>query len=422
MGGESEIGSYSSTGGGSSAPTCSNATSPPVQACEGGAEEAFACGPFRGGSNLQHGDDAVYLLSSGTGRILRFDKAEPGSATVVDTANGSAVNMLVDEPYVYWTGSGGIGRTGTAPGATGELLASPCFPTTTGDLVADSTSIYWSTYAPPFQSVTLRLDKDTSRPATSVLLQGETRGCFGADGARLYHWSPSVISALDKNARCSCECAEAASSSAGGAGGAPGDASGSSGNGTGGINGGGGFTSADVLSCQTSSGIGLNPGAGGTAGYYEDCGGQDVTVLYESPGAQIQGVVMDESHIYFSSYQTISRLTKDGQVSTILPAPEDAGYRAIIYDFALDATSVYAYRTVSLFPGGDNPRSEILRIAKDGSEVASLYERPNELVRAMAVDDTHIYMLVVDGAGECNFTLVRLPKALTPADAGPDAN
>jgi hypothetical protein len=53
-------------------------------------------------------------------------------------------------------------------------------------------------------------------------------------------------------------------------------------------------------------------------------------------------------------------------------------------------------------------------------EIAALYDRPFELVEALSVDDTHLYFVKASDS-RCTFSLVRLPKTLAPADAGPDA-
>jgi hypothetical protein len=307
----------------------------------------------------------------------------------VDTAGAAVSEMVVIEPYIYWVSDGVLGRTNTQAEAPGQILVEPCFPYAFSP-VADATGLYWTASTMPFQGALLGIDlsdDSAAEPSQSVFLQGQVSGSpFGVDARKVYLWSGDTISAIERNTRCHCACAGPGPNAA--------------------------------LMCETADGVTpAAPGSGGSPGYYEDCGGQQVQLLFRGNREQITGVAMDADYLYWHTYYGIWRIAKDspnlldplsegdGDAVELIPHVEPGGPQALITAFALDETSVYAYR------GGWDSTPQILRVSKSGSEPVTLYERPlgTGPVQSMLVDEQYIYLVATENSG-CSFRLIRLPK------------
>ncbi|HYQ17059.1 MAG TPA: hypothetical protein VEQ58_14910 [Polyangiaceae bacterium] len=384
--GSSEPSVPSTSGNGSgvagNGPTCPK-TSPDYR-CADGVENGVACGPRRSDIKLLRAEGAVYLLEKGAGIVLRVATAD-GDPSVVETGGGVVQAIAVDEPYVYWASDRGLGRTRNQAGEPAELLSEPCVPSQTSGLVSDGGLLYWSSYAPSFQSAMLAFDTTQTNRRANVLFQGALGGTvLGSDAANIYAWSGEYLAMLAKNTRCHCACAAS--------------------------------TPGAALSCETADGVKPTAGtAGAPSGYYEDCGGQHVSIPYRPDSAQIQRAALDDGFFYWSSTSALSRLPKNSP-DLLDPLTESPGEPTVLLArasdhetlgaFTLDGDDIYAHRMHSN-ADFSNGASEIVRLAKDGSQLESVFDNVGNPVSDLVVDDTNVYVATIDA---CTFTLKRFPK------------
>lgn len=385
-------GNYPTSGSGNACP----AEDPSADGkCTSGDPADIACGPLRSGAMLVHGADAVYLKYGAQGKVLRLTAAGPGAQ--LDTAGAHVSGLTVTEPYVYWSSDKGYGRTKIDGSEPAEILTDDCLPTTPYPF-SNGTGLYTPNWS---NNPSGTLSRDLDDPARNRMwLHSAARGrVLGVDGELIYVDSGSSIVALDATERCACTCTSGNQDAA-----AP--MPGTGGTGT------AGSGPGPQLSCGTTP----PPGSGGSPTTDAACIGQHSYERYTATGS-LAASAMDATHFYFADQGMLLRLGKSGPTpqnpeaehelpSAILPRPGVDAFSVQIKALDLDDNYAYVARNVT-FDG--QSKEELVRVAKDGSEVVTLSEQPYESILGLAVDATGVYFAVSQDQG-CSFVVRRIPK------------
>jgi hypothetical protein len=384
--GNSNPSNYSTSGSGHVCPT----EDPQADGkCSSGDAADVACGSLRSGATLVHGADAVYLKFGAPRKVLRLTPQGPGAP--LDTSG-----LMVAEPYVYWSSDKGYGRTKLDGSEPAELLTDACLPITPYPF-SEGTGIYtpnWSNNP----SGTLSRDLNDPERNRMWLHSGASGRVLGVDGQLIYVEAPNALLALDATERCACTCTSGNQDAAEPAPGAGG--TGTAGNGPG-----------PQLTCGTTP----PPGSGGSPTTDAACIGHHTYERYTATG--MTASAMDATHLYAADEGTLLRIANSGPTpqnpsaavetpTVILPRPGVDAFSARIK--ALDLDNEYAYVARNVTFDGES-REELLRVAKDGSEVVSLAEEAYETIVSVATDATNVYFVVAQDQG-CRFVVRSIPK------------
>jgi hypothetical protein len=167
---------------------------------------------------------------------------------------------------------------------------------------------------------------------------------------------------------------------------------------------------------QITCGTTPPPGSGGSPTTDAACIGHHTYERYTSTGSMTASA-MDPTHFYIADQGTLLRLGKAGPTpqnpgaevqtpSMILPRPGVDAFSAAIK--ALDLDDEYAYVARNVTFNGQS-KQELLRVAKDGSEVTTLADEAYETIVSIATDATNVYYVLSHDQG-CRFVVRTIPK------------